>query len=198
MKETSGKKAVFLDRDGVLNALVLSPDSGKYEPPHSMKELKLLPRVVPSLKKLQEAGYYLFLVSNQPDYALGKTTLNNLKLVHKKFSKLMKKEGIRFKKYYYCYHHPSGTVPLYSIVCKCRKPEPFFLIEASKDYGMDLSSSWMIGDTDRDVEAGKGAGVKTILVDYELSRGQRNASGPDYKAKNLNIAVDIILGDGTE
>lgn len=187
------RRAVFLDRDGVLDALVLNAERNDYEPPHKPEELTILPGVISSLKRLQAEGYSLFLVSNQPDYALGKTKMGALKLVHTEFARIMRRGGVQFKKYYYCYHHPNGVVPRYSFECDCRKPKPFFLIKSSTDYNIDLSASWMIGDTDKDIGSGKAAGVRTILLDYELSSKQRISSTPDYEAKDLNEAVDIIF-----
>lgn len=194
--EKPRKRAVFLDRDGVLNALVMNIATSKYEPPHTPEDLTVLVGVVSDLKRLQAEGYDLFLVSNQPDYALGKTTLVGLKLVHNKFNRIMIDNGVNFKKYYYCYHHPNGIVPEYSFVCNCRKPKPFFLIKAAIDYKIGIASSWMIGDTDKDVGAGKCAGVGTILIDYELSKEQRIDSLPDHEVKNLSKAVDIIIAQG--
>src|SRR5659263_300412 len=98
--------AVFLDRDGVLNELILNPATGEDEPPHGIEDMKLFPYVIECLGKLRNAGYDLFLVSNQPDYAKGKTTLETLENVHKIFDQLLTSRGIYFKEYYYCYHHP--------------------------------------------------------------------------------------------
>jgi D-glycero-D-manno-heptose 1,7-bisphosphate phosphatase len=193
IKLSPTRRAVFLDRDGVLDALVFNAERNEYEPPHSPEELTIFPGVISSLKRLQAEGYILFLISNQPDYALGKAKLSALKLVHSEFSKLMEREGVHFKRYYYCYHHPNGIVLRYSFECVCRKPKPFFLIKASRDYNIDLSASWMIGDTDKDVKSGRAAGVRTILVDYELSSKQRTSSNPDYEVKDLNRAIDIII-----
>ncbi len=123
-------EAVFLDRDGVLNRLVLNPATGEYEPPHRIEDMELFPYVIESLGKIQELGYELFLVSNQPDYAKGKTTLEALEKVHRKFDGLLTSQGICFREYYYCYHHPQGIVPEYSYECICRKPKPFFLFKA--------------------------------------------------------------------
>ena len=193
IKPVPRRRAVFLDRDGVLNALVFNAERNEYEPPHKSDELIILPGVISSLKRLQTEGYMLFLVSNQPDYALGKAKMSALKLVHSKFASIMRLEGVRFKKYYYCYHHPNGIVPRYSFDCECRKPKPFFLIKAGAEYNMNLSASWMIGDTDKDIRSGKAAGVRTILLDYELSSKQRTTTNPDYEAKDLNKAVDTII-----
>jgi D-glycero-D-manno-heptose 1,7-bisphosphate phosphatase len=189
------KKAVFLDRDGVLNELVLNPSTGDYEPPHSPEDLVLYPHVFESLRSLLDAGFILFLISNQPDYAKGKTTLDSLKAVHMKFDDILKSSGIRFTEYYYCYHHPNGIVPEYSFPCDCRKPKPYFLMKPARDYGIDLKNSWMIGDRDSDIECGKAGGTHTIIIEEPRSSGSRGSSNPDFTSANLKDAVKIILNN---
>lgn len=185
--------AVFMDRDGVLIELVLNPATEEYEPPHSTEEIKFYPYVFECLERIQDAGYDLFLVSNQPDYAKGKTTLEALEKVHKKFNQLLKSHGIYFKEYYYCYHHPWGVIPEYSYECVCRKPKPFFLFKAQEDYNVEPGNSWMIGDRDTDIECGKAGGTKTILIEEPLSMDKRGKSMPDYRVKDLREAVEIII-----
>ncbi len=186
-------EAVFLDRDGVLNELVLNHATGEYEPPHRIEDMKLFPYVFECLEKIQNAGYDLLLISNQPDYAKGKTTLEALEKVHKKFDQLLTLQGIHFRKYYYCYHHPKGIIPEYSYECMCRKPKPFFLFKAEEDHNVELGNSWMIGDRDTDIECGKAGGTKTILIEEPLSVHKRGNSQPDYKVKDLKEAVEIII-----
>jgi len=187
------KKAAFLDRDGVLNELVPNPATGEYEPPHSPDDLIIFPDVIESLRILQDAGIELFLISNQPDYAKGKTTLENLQAVHAKLDRIVRSEGIRFREYYYCYHHPQGKVPEYSFECECRKPKPFFILMAAKRYSIDLSKSWMIGDRDSDIECGKAAGTKTIMIENPQSLKYRTSNQPDFTVANLIDALQIIL-----
>lgn len=189
------KKAVFLDRDGVLNKLVLNPMSGEFEPPHTPEDLVLYPYVLESLRFLLNAGFILFLISNQPDYAKGKTTLDSLKAVHEKLDDILKSAGIRFTEYYYCYHHPNGIVPDYSFPCDCRKPKPYFHLKSARNYGVDLKNSWMIGDRDSDIECGKSAGTRTILIEEPHSSGSRGSSNPDFTSANLKDAVKIILNN---
>lgn len=186
-------KAVFLDRDGVLNELILNPATGEYEPPHRVEDMKLFPYVINCLKKLMDSGYDLFLISNQPDYAKGKTSLVSLEKVHNKFDKLLTSHRLYFKEYYYCYHHPQGIIPEYSSECVCRKPKPFFLFKAEDDHNIELDKSWMIGDRDTDIECGKAAGTKTILIEEQLSLEKRGKSLPDHRVKYLEEAVNIIL-----
>ena len=187
------KKAIFLDRDGVLNELVLNPVTGEYEPPHSPDDLIIFPDVIECLRILQTAGFELFLVSNQPDYAKGKTTLENIHAVHTRFDYILTSEGIHFQKYYYCFHHPNGIVPEYSVSCECRKPNPRFLLEAARDYSIDLENSWMIGDRDSDIECGKAAGLRTIMIEEPHSSGLRGSSCLDNIAANLKDALTIIV-----
>jgi len=187
------KKAVFLDRDGVLNELVLNPATGEYEPPHSPYDLIIYPDVIESLQILQDAGFELFLVSNQPDYAKGKTTLENILAVHEKLDHILKLEGIHFREYYYCYHHPNGIVPEYSFVCECRKPKSYFLLKAAWAYNIDLTYSWMIGDRDSDIECGKAAGTRTIMIEEPHLSGLRGSICPDNITANLKDAVTIII-----
>ena len=185
--------AVFLDRDGVINELILNPFTGEYEPPHSPEDLIILPHVMDSLLILQNAGYSLILISNQPDFAKGKTTLEKIHAVHIRLDEIFEESGIHFREYCYCYHHPEGIVPAYSFSCECRKPKPFFLYRSAKKYHLDLAHSWMVGDRDSDILCGKAAGTRTIAVEYTHSADYRGNSSPDFKAANINESVNIIL-----
>lgn len=185
--------AVFLDRDGVINELVLNTATGEFEPPHRIEEIKLFPYVIECLGKLMKTGYDLFLISNQPDIAKGKTTVEDMVKVQNKIDQLLTSRGIYFKENYYCYHHPQGIIPEYSYECLCRKPKPFFLLKAEEKHSVDLGISWMIGDRDTDIECGKAAGTKTILIEEPLSVNKRGKSLPDHKVKDLKEAVEIII-----
>jgi D-glycero-D-manno-heptose 1,7-bisphosphate phosphatase len=187
------KKAVFLDRDGVINRLVYNPATGAYESPHTPADLDIHSFTAESLRKLAGAGYLLFLVSNQPSYAKGKATMENILAVHEKLDLFLKANMVEFTEYYYCYHHPDGIIPEYTCKCPCRKPSPFFLKEAEKDYCLDMTHSWMVGDQDSDILCGQGSDVKTILVNEEHSAQKRGKSSPDYVARNLEEAAQIIL-----
>ncbi len=186
-------KAVFLDRDGVLVELIVSSTTGKGVAPKSISELHVFPYVVNSLKKLRNAGYMLFIVSNQPDYARGNTTLEALQAVNGAFEEFMEANGVHFEEYFYCFHHPKGVVPEYSIDCEDRKPKPGFILKAAKKYDLDLSKSWMIGDQEGDIGCGNNAHVKTIEIQYPLSAEWRRDTKPDFKAKDLEEAVKIVL-----
>lgn len=185
-------KAVFLDRDGVINKLVYNASTGEYESPHLEKDFKLYPLALKALKAFKGMGYLLFLVSNQPSYAKGKTSLENIKAIHKVFHKTVSDHDIEFAKYFYCYHHPDGIIEEYTRDCECRKPKPFFLLRAKEEYSLDMDNSWFIGDSDSDVFCGQAAGVKTILIEGERSKQKTRTSRPDFFADNLIGALKII------
>ncbi len=187
------RRAVFLDRDGVINELVLNPDTSEYEPPHRPEDVRLYPYAAECLRELQSAGYDLFLVSNQPDYAKGKVALDALMKIHEKFLSIFTAEEITFRDFYYCYHHPDGIVKEYSFECECRKPKPYFLLKAAKDYSIHLATSWMIGDRDMDIFCGQAAGVRTILVNEPKSAASRGNSSPDFIVNNLSEATKLII-----
>jgi len=189
----SKERAVFLDRDGVINQLVINSVIGEYESPHRVEDLVIYPYAAKSLRRLQQNNYLLFLVSNQPSYAKGKTTFENILAVHEAINDYMVKNSIRFAEFYYCYHHPKGIVPEYSFVCPCRKPSPYFLQKAKQEYDLDMAGSWFVGDQDTDVLCGQAGGVQTILLSNEHSSHKRGASYPDYKAENLLAAVELLL-----
>ena len=185
-------RAILLDRDGVLNYPVLNSSTGEYEAPQQEKDFKLFPSVIKSLRQLIDLNYKLFVVSNQPDYAKGKTSLENLKLVHSTMHNIFVKNNINFTEYYYCYHHPKGVIPEYSTICECRKPGILFLKQARLKYSLDLSSSWMIGDRDSDIDCGQLAGTKTIMIKQIHLADKAGESKPDYMVNNLQEAVEII------
>lgn len=188
------RPAVFLDRDGVINALVLNPATGRMESPLTPEDVQVLDGVIPSLVRLQEAGYSLLLVSNQPNYALGKSTIDVLGAIHNRIANEFREAGVRFTRFSYCLHHPKGVVPGYSGLCVCRKPSPWFLLRARDDFGYSLPDSWMIGDQPTDTQCGKAAGVRTIRIDSGAGVARHNgAPTADYLVWNLPEAVNIIL-----
>jgi D-glycero-D-manno-heptose 1,7-bisphosphate phosphatase len=187
-------EAVFLDRDGVLNHNVFYEDTGSLESPRTVADFELYDDTIPSLRKLQDAGLTLFLVSNQPNIAKGKSTLSELYEVQRRFACCLDQAHILFQEFYYCFHHPESNVPEYGGQCQCRKPSPLFLFRAARDYGIDLSQSWMVGDRLTDVECGKRAGVHTILVLPEPNEQITYMEPmPDSIVRTLSGAVDEIL-----
>jgi D-glycero-D-manno-heptose 1,7-bisphosphate phosphatase len=187
-------RAIFLDRDGVLNYNVLNPQTGAVEAPLRPADFRLIPGVLESLSVLQDSRFLLFLVSNQPNCAIGKATLSAHEAVHRKLETALDKARITFADFNYCLHHPRAVVPSLLGPCKCRKPSPYFLLKARDEYAIDLSQSWMIGDRGTDVQCGRAAGVRTIrIVDNVEPRARELADGtPDFEATNLVSAVRIV------
>lgn len=189
------EKGVFLDRDGVINYNVFNQATGEWESPHHPEDFELFPWSIESLQRLLENKFKLFLISNQPSYAKGKTSMENIKAVHEKFHSILIANDVHFTEYYYCYHHPQGIVPELSIECACRKPGIFFLREAKKKYSLDMSLSWIVGDRDSDIACGQKAGIRTIgiLNREELQEKKTLVRDPDFKAAHLLEAVNIII-----
>jgi D-glycero-D-manno-heptose 1,7-bisphosphate phosphatase len=187
------KKAIFLDRDGVLNRLVYNPATGEFEAPHLRSQFKLKSGITQALKNLQK-NFLLFLISNQPDYAKGKTTLAELQAIHQKFHAQLLEAGIKFRDYFYCFHHPEGVVKGYARKCLCRKPSPYFIFKAQKKFRLDLKKSWLVGDQDSDIFCGQAIGIRTILINEKNSHKKRKSSQPDFVVRSLKEAAKIILG----
>lgn len=186
--------AVFIDRDGVLNAAVFYADTGEHESPRTAEDLCLLPDVLPALQTLQAAGWSLFLVSNQPSYAKGKVSLDDLRDVHEALAAQIEAAGVHFKAYYYSYTHPNGVVAEYTTESLYRKPNPGFLLDARRDFGISLIDSWMVGDRDSDVFCGQRAGCKTAQVRYPLSAEKQGQARPDRTCHDFPDFVTKICG----
>lgn len=159
-KNLSNKqKAVFLDRDGTINKYV-----GFLR---NIDDFELIDGVSEAIKRINQSGYLAIVVTNQPVIARGEVTWEELNEIHRKMATLLGRDGAYVDAIYICPHHPDkgfeGERPEYKIDCDCRKPNPGLLLQAAKDFNIDLSKSIMIGDSDRDVEAGEAAGCKTCI-----------------------------------
>jgi D-glycero-D-manno-heptose 1,7-bisphosphate phosphatase len=191
----SGRRAVFLDRDGVLNELVPDPDSGMPESPLRVEDVRLVPGAATAADELRRAGYALICVSNQPAAAKGKVSREQLRSVHERVVELLANDGVRLDASRLCLHHPDGIVPELAKVCDCRKPAPGMLLSVAADLGLDLEQSWMIGDTDADILAGQAAGCRTALIACTGSAHKRTGSAtPDLIAPDLAAAADLLIG----
>lgn len=180
------RKAVFLDRDDTLIA-----DPGYISDP---TQVKLISGAAAALTALQKMGYLLIVATNQSGIARGYFTERQLDQIHHHLKKLLADEGAYLDAIYYCPYHPEGTVAEYAKDSDLRKPNPGMLLQAAKDFDIDLSQSWMIGDSYRDIAAGKRAGCKTILLDTP-GKPQVKAPEdpePDKRAVNLREAVNIV------
>jgi D-glycero-D-manno-heptose 1,7-bisphosphate phosphatase len=188
----AGRRAVFLDRDGVLTGLVRHAGSAERESPHSVRELRLRPKALESMRRLQRAGYELFVVSNQPSFAKGKAPLEDLRAVAAEFERRVARSGVTLRATYYCFHHPQGTAPGYGRRCRCRKPSPYFLKLAARRFGIDLARSWMVGDRVTDIECGRRAGCRTVFI----ARPAMRAPGDVLMADNVRVAARAITASG--
>lgn len=177
------QKAVFLDRDGTINqyAGFLSDTDG----------FRLLDGVCEAVRKINEAGYLAVVVTNQPVIARGGLTMEGLEEIHNKMETLLGEKGAYLDAVYYCPHHPDkgfdGEVPELKKECGCRKPKPGMLLKAAEDLNIDLASSWMVGDGERDILAGKAAGCHTALVGKEQY-------GQDKTVRSLLEFVNSMTG----
>lgn len=154
------QKAIFLDRDGTINKYV-----GFLR---NIDDFELLPGVAEAVRKINACGYLAIVVTNQPVIARGEVTREQLEEIHNKMETLLGVEGAYLDAIYYCPHHPhkgyEGEIPKLKIDCDCRKPKPGMLLKAADDFNIDLSQSWMLGDGENDIRAGKTAGCKTALI----------------------------------
>jgi D-glycero-D-manno-heptose 1,7-bisphosphate phosphatase len=191
--ERHRSRAVFLDRDGVINHNILNPATGCYESPLAEDDFQLVAGVLPALRNLQAAGYLLFLVSNQPNYAKGKATLDTLNAIQRKLERALIANEIRFAAFYYCLHHPQAAL-LELRDCVCRKPSPYFLRKAEADFSVDLCRSWTVGDRATDIRCGSAAGTRTILIG-EHPAAYDEGPLPDRRAPDLAVAAKLILAE---
>lgn len=171
------KRAVFLDRDGVLNRAFVR--DGRPYPPRDLSELEILPGVEPALAELRAAGFLLIVVTNQPDVARGATTREEVEKINAALGSVLPIDEFRT-----CYHDTEAG-------CECRKPKPGALLAAAALHDIDLSASYMVGDRWRDTEAGHQAGCNTIFLDYGYEEKQPYAV--DHRAASLSEATGIIL-----
>lgn len=190
----SGRPAVFLDRDGVLNDLVTDPLSGQPESPLDVRDVRLIPGAAAAARALARAGLILICVSNQPAAAKGRVEVGQLLAVHHHVTGLLAREGVQLAASRLCLHHPHGVVPSLSGPCACRKPAPGMLLEAAATMGVDPGASWMVGDTDADVTAGRAAGCRTLLIEHQGSVHKRlRGCSPDLSAPDLARGVPLLL-----
>lgn len=184
------QKAIFLDRDGTINDYV-----GFLR---RIEQFVIIPGVAEAVRKLNESRYLTVVATNQPVIARGEVSFEELDEIHKKMETELGNGGAYLDDIFFCPHHPhrgyEGEIPELKIDCECRKPNTGMLTLASEKYNIDLSSSWYIGDTTVDIQTGKNAGMKTVLVlTGEAGHDSKYAVAPDYIAKDLYDAVMHIL-----
>ena len=181
------QKAIFLDRDGTINQYVGFLTN--------INDLTLIPGASEAIKMINNSGYLAIVITNQPVIARGELTFSELDEIHKKLETLLGNDGAYLDAIYYCPHHPDkgfkGEVKELKIECECRKPKPGLIYQAAKDFNIDLSKSYMIGDSKIDIECGKNAYLKTVLLNKDLDDLNMNPTEVCY---NLLDAVKKILG----
>jgi len=175
---TPAVRAVFLDRDGVLNKAIVR--DGKPYPPASLAEMEIVETAARDLARLKDLGFLLLVATNQPDVSRGTTTLETIHSFHDTM-----RQTLPVDEFLVCPHDDHDA-------CHCRKPLPGLLLDAQARYGIDLASSFMVGDRWRDIDAGRAAGCRTVLLD--LNYRERGPSlPPDAKVGSLQEAVDWIV-----
>ena len=182
-RQPATSSAVFLDRDGVI-----------VEDVHFLKspaQLRILPGAAQALHTLQDQ-FYIIVVTNQSGVARGLLTEDDLMAIHLELVQRLAIEGVVLDALYYCPHLPEATVEAYQAECSCRKPKPGMLLQAKRDWGLDMAHSFIVGDTPRDIEAGCAAGVKCILLnDGSAALPSKYSLVPD-----LAGVVRLILAQG--
>ena len=175
------RPAVFLDRDGVINANL--ERDGKPVAPTTLAEFRLLPGVEDAVRRLKAAGYLVIVCTNQPDVATGRTPRATVEAMHDLVRAKLDIDDIKV-----CFHSDADR-------CDCRKPKPGMILAAAQEYAIDLPRSYVVGDRWRDTGAGRAAGCLTIFVEYGYE--QEGPNQPDHVVASLSEAADLILDRGT-
>ena len=173
-----GGRAVFLDRDGVINEAIVR--DGKPYPPSNVAETRIGDGARQALTELKRRGFLLLVVTNQPDVRRGRTSRENVEEIHRFLA-----DQLPLDDFFACYHDENDN-------CGCRKPKPGLLLEAAEKHGVDLKRSYLVGDRWRDIDAGAAAGCRTIFIDRDYQERAPSAT-PDFVASSLPQAVHWIL-----
>lgn len=189
-------KAAFLDRDGVINSLIYHQDMGIIDSPFCIEQFRLLPRVPQAIRRLNDLGLAVVIVSNQPGIAKGHFDTRLLDQFDRKLGLALKRAGAHIDASYYCLHHPNAVVKQLRKRCQCRKPGIGSLLRAARDLGLSLAGSYMVGDGVTDIEAGMRAGCHTVFVGRwkcEICQMiQPRGLCPTFVAKDLWEASEFI------
>jgi D,D-heptose 1,7-bisphosphate phosphatase len=180
-------RAVFMDRDGTINEEVgyLS----------RLDQLKIYPRAIEAIRLVNSSGMKAVVISNQSGIARGYFTEEFVRSVHDRINELLRAEGVRIDGFYFCPHHPVHGSGIYKRDCDCRKPKPGLLLQAAAEMNIDLARSYMIGDMLKDIEAGKKAGARGILVKTGYGSNIVRTDMPAYIAEDILDAVKWLLKD---
>ena len=191
------RRAVFVDRDGVLNDLVYDREEGRVLSPFSARQLRVFPFIGDAVRSLRDQlGFMVIVVSNQPGVAKRQFTMAELEKMNAKIRRALGEHGTELDGEYYCLHHPDALIAKYRVTCDCRKPKPGLLIRASREKGVDLEGSFFVGDGLTDVKAGKRAGCSTILVGHMTtflsSLIEEEDRTPDYVVGSLKEVPALL------
>jgi D-glycero-D-manno-heptose 1,7-bisphosphate phosphatase len=192
------KRAVFVDRDGTLNRMVYDETHGLFDSPRRPDQVQLKPGAGGFIQALRRAGFVVVVVTNQPGLAKGTLTMSELEAVNTRLRELLLQEGEVWDALVYCPHHPTGNVEKYRLDCDCRKPKPGLLMRVARELDLDVTKSWMVGDGLVDIQAGRAAGCRTILVtQLKLEQVERfftlDNSMPEFIEPDLEFAQARIL-----
>jgi D-glycero-D-manno-heptose 1,7-bisphosphate phosphatase len=190
------RRAVFLDRDGVINPLIYHQDHGIVDSPFTLRQFSVLPRVPQAIRLLNDLGFAVVVASNQPGIAKRHFDLDLLGQFENKLRKALTPSGAHIDAAYYCLHHPDASVRKYRLHCDCRKPAAGMLRQATDELGLSLEDSYMIGDGLTDIEAGHTAGCQTIFIGRWKCEYEQFIHPPDLRpsfvAKDLWEAAKLI------
>jgi len=196
MHEAELSRAVFLDRDGVLNDLQFFPEEGRVGSPMSAKELRVFPYAGESVLKIKQLNFKAIVISNQPWVAKRQFSYSELERMNRKVRKELAKHKCSLDAEYFCLHHPEALVPKYKLDCNCRKPKPGLLFQAAKENDIELRSSFFVGDALVDVKAGNAAGCKTILLGHSTGflgeMIEREHARPDFMLPSLKQVPELL------
>jgi D-glycero-D-manno-heptose 1,7-bisphosphate phosphatase len=189
-------RAVFLDRDGVLNDLEYNPEEGRIGSPLSAKQLRVFPYAGEAVLRIKELGFKAILISNQPGVAKRQLKYSEFEKMNQMVRDELGKHGCALDAEYYCLHHPDALVKKYRLDCDCRKPKPGLLLRAARENGLDLVRSFFVGDALVDVKAGRAAGCRTVLLGHVttfLSRMiEKEDARPDFVLPSLRQVPALL------
>lgn len=189
------RPALFIDRDGVINELATNRWSQYPEGPLSVDDVILIDGVTAALAKVAKTDFALIGITNQPSAAKRLISVDEQDAIHARVEDLLAKNNIVFEAWKICPHHPEGVVKELAFVCDCRKPKPGLILEAAEALNIDCKRSWTIGDSDSDVEAGRAAGTRTILIGEGTTHKRASHDRANLRCHDLAAAIEAILHD---
>jgi histidinol-phosphate phosphatase family protein len=192
----NARRAVFVDRDGVINRMFFHTEFGTVDSPANPGQFELLPGVGGTIAEFNRAGLLVIVVSNQPGIAKGKFTPALLEAMERKMIATIADAGGKLDAVYNCLHHPEAELADYRVRCDCRKPEPGLLVRAAREWNIDLPRSYMIGDGVTDIRAGRAAGAITLFANsrkcYNCDSLIEHNAWPDYIVSDIREAAVVI------